>query len=391
MRILHITDGIPPLVLGGSGRIVWETAKGLTKQGHAVTILTAAPEEALPDRLEGIRILTLPPRDQRFAHYRSVFSLKRSQEVLWAIEEVDPDIIHCHVLAWQMGYRWIGEVVRRGIPIVATAHDVMHVAFGRVTGLEWPLIFHDFKRTRWTMNPLRNLLIRRYLRKVQRILCVSDALRRYMERRGFKSFEALQTLHHGIDLEFWNEVMPKEQARKNLGLSNDAPIFLLAGRIGLDKGSRIVAACLPKKAHLILAGNADWETFKPLGSRLSVFKNQSSEEMRTLYAACDCALVPSICLDCFPTVCLEAMACSRPVVATSWGGAKEGVTDGKTGWIIDPLDTEAFRKRLAWCADHREELPPFGKRGRLHMEQHFSLDHYLTKLTKIYKECLPSS
>src|SRR3989344_2833734 len=59
MRILTITDELPPYILGGSGRIAWETSKGLQALGHEVTILTAATAGTFAPSIDGVQILTL--------------------------------------------------------------------------------------------------------------------------------------------------------------------------------------------------------------------------------------------------------------------------------------------------------------------------------------------
>src|SRR5438552_2255721 len=59
MKILLITDDLPPHILGGSGRIAWETTKGLRSRGHDVSILTAAVHGVFPDSIEGIRVHTI--------------------------------------------------------------------------------------------------------------------------------------------------------------------------------------------------------------------------------------------------------------------------------------------------------------------------------------------
>ncbi len=265
-----------------------------------------------------------------------------------------------------------------------TTHDTMMVSYGKVRGNENTVWSRDLQRMRWEYNPFRNLLIRRYLRDVAAVLCVSDALRLFLERYGFHK---LQTLHNGIDTTFWREVSPKTDARRALNLPTDAPLFLLAGRIGTDKGSEALLHAMPPDAHVLLAGRADLSGFALLGKRLHYFAHQTPEEMRLLYSAADATVVPSIYLDPFPTVCLESMACTRPVIATCMGGAKEVVEDGKTGWVVDPRSS-AFAERLQWCSDHREELTSFGKAGRERVEKEFSLEKNLDALLALYKRVI---
>ncbi len=385
MKILQLSDGIPPQILGGSERIALETSKALSRRGHQVWLLTAADEGVFPSLLDGVNIETVKMLPTRFAHYRSVFSFKRRREILEIIDRIKPDIIHAHGLTWQLGYRWIKPARERNISVIYTAHGVMNVSYGKVTGDEPWLAWQDLKKMKWQMNPFRNVLIKRSLQACNRILCVSDVLRSYLQRFGY---DRMQTVRNGIDLEFWRAEGTKVDARIALNLPTDAPIFLLAGRIGHDKGSSAVLCALPDSAHLLVAGTYDESAFRALGDRVHFFSQQSAVDMRRLYTACDAAVVPSVYLDPFPTVCLESMACSRPVIATSYGGAKEAVQNGKTGWILDPKNVPALRERLRWCALHRDGLKTFGDHARTHMEQHFSMERYLDTLVDIYESYL---
>ncbi len=385
MKILQMNDGIPPAILGGSERMALETAKGLARRGHEVSILTAADASFFPPVLDGVRIETVSVLPLRFAHWRSVFSGKRAREVLQIINRLQPDVIHAHGLAWQLGYGWIKSARERHISVIYTAHGVMNVRYGKVTGNERWLAWQDLKKMKWQMNPFRNILIKRSLEACNGILCVSDALRSYLRQCGYGR---MQTVRNGIDLKFWRAEETKVDARTALNLPTNAPIFLLAGRIGHDKGSSAVLSALPDSAHLLVAGTYDESAFRALGDRVHFFSQQSAVDMRRLYAACDAAVVPSVYLDPFPTVCLESMACSRPVIATSHGGAKEAVQDGKTGWIVDPKNMPALRERLRWCALHRDKLKTFGDDARSHMEQYFSMERYLDTLVDIYESCL---
>ncbi len=380
MRILHLVDGIPPVALGGTGRIVSEVARGQVAAGHTVAILSAAPKGSLPATLNGVTLLSIEPKPERWAHFRCVFSRALEREVTQQIASFKPDVVHAHTISRQIGYRWMPWVKKQGMKLIVTCHDVSHVAYGKVTGTETNLWLTEMLRYRWTWNPLRTAKIKQYLSYADRVLTVSDALRAYLTRRGLTN---LQTLHNGIDLTFWKPELSKAEARTKLHLPQEKFLFLLAGRMGVDKGSTLIAATLPNDAHLVLAGDRFSDEFAPVKDRMHIFKNQTAEERKVQYAAADVVLVPSRCLDCFPTVCLEAMAMERPVMATSWGGAKESVQDGVTGWILDPLQPEAWSEKMAWCMKNRTTIDEAGKNGRSRMAK-LSLASMLEALDAVY-------
>ncbi len=383
MRILHIVDGIPPVTLGGTGRIVMEIALQQLRNGKFVGILSAAKQGELPHEHQGIQLLTVPRIKKRFIHFATVFSRSREREVLQKIEEFEPDIIHAHTISRQCGYRWMKEVKKKGIRLIITCHDVSHVSYGKVLGNESNLWLTEMLRYRWTWNPLRMFAIKKYLKNADVILTVSDALKEYLSKRGIRK---MQTMHNGIDLSYWKPSVSQVEAREQLRLPQDRLLFLLAGRMGFDKGSTLIAATLPKNADLVIAGDNVSDEFAPVQKRMHVYKNQNAEQMKLHYSACDAVLVPSRCLDCFPTVCLEAMAMERPVLATCMGGAKEAVIDGDTGWIIDPWDESAWQRRMEWCTEHRPELMEAGKKGRKRMESTFSIEQMVDLLDTVYEK-----
>ena len=77
-------------------------------------------------------------------------------------------------------------------------------------------------------------------------------------------------------------------------------------------------------------------------------------------------MTPSICFDTFGLVSLEAMEMKKPVVATSFGGSKEVIEDGVTGFIENPFDVAAYADKIGKYPDRfgpvrlREEEEPLG-------------------------------
>ena len=389
MRILLLNEGLPPESIGGSARVVYEVAVSLAARGHEVHVLTPSVHSAWPVVLPGITVHTIPKLPVRWAHFRSVFSRKRAAEIVRIIDAVQPDILHAHGIAWQIGYRWIDAALARGIPCFYTGHGMMTIAYGKITGTETLLLWNDLKRARWTYNPLRNLLIRRRLNRLRTIFCVSDALREVFVRYGFAHVE---TLHNGVNVDVWQSAETQAEARIALGLPLDVPLFLLAGRLGHDKGLQLLLSLWPRLkgvAHLILAGQVP--PTPGLDSPLiHILPKQSAEGMRQLYRAVDVNLVPSLCFDCFPTTSIESQAMGTPVLVTSRGGGREAVIEGQTGWGIDPANPDALLDRIQWCIDHRADLPAIGQRAAGHMRTHFSLERHTDLLLGFYTAALVS-
>ena len=341
-------------------------------------MVTAASPGKLPSSVDGVPCCAVEPVAPLAAHYRSVMDPWRAAAVARLVLSQRPDVVHAHTVAWHIGYGWMPIVARAGVPIVFTAHDAMTVAYGKVSAHEAHPVWRDMRRVRIAWNPLRNALVRHALRSCTLRIAVSDALAQYLRGRGIPMD---RTIHNGIDTSFWKP-MPGKAARDAIGLPHHARVFLLAGRLGHDKGVAATLAVLPPDALLLLAGEAYGQGAGD--ARVRVLGPLDAEGMRSAYAAADAVLVPSVYLDPFPTVCLEAMACGKPVIATCHGGAREAVRDGRDGWIVDPLDEPAFRKRLAWCMTRDEELKQAGESGRAHACEAFGLSGFSSVMLETY-------
>jgi glycosyltransferase involved in cell wall biosynthesis len=85
------------------------------------------------------------------------------------------------------------------------------------------------------------------------------------------------------------------------------------------------------------------------------------------------------------TSLLDAMACGKPIVATSAGGIPEVVEDGVTGLLVPPRDHHALAQaivRLLKDAGMRERL---GAAGRARACEHYSAERMVQETLRVYR------
>ena len=79
-----------------------------------------------------------------------------------------------------------------------------------------------------------------------------------------------------------------------------------------------------------------------------------------------------------------SLACV-PCVATSVGDTPEIVSDGKTGFLVDPGDVEASASHLIALLEDESLRRRMGALGRQHVLDHFSYDKVVKQMLGAYK------
>lgn len=161
----------------------------------------------------------------------------------------------------------------------------------------------------------------------------------------------------------------RPQARRALGLPADGTLLLFVGRIqplkGADVAVRALAALGDERARLVIVGGPSGprgtQTLQGLvtlatelgvGDQVTLVEPQPHELLSTWYRAADVCLVPSRS-ESFGLVALEAAACGTPVVASAVGGLTTLVDHGRTGYLVEGADPEAFAAHVRRIAGDR--------------------------------------
>jgi len=362
MRILLASDYLPPAA-SGAGNAAWALAGGLRDLGHEVYMIAGTAGPASVQLHEGVEVslisATLP---ERWLAYFSLYNPPAVRAFKQHLERIRPDVINVHNLHNRLSYGCIAAASRRGYPVVLTAHDVMPVAYAKLTHYVNPSscpddspatyrlpLGYNLRQARFRYNPLRNLWIRHSLHRHVRLrLAVSNRLRLALEGNGLPPFEVV---HPGVrDVAASKAPAAVERLRRRYGLEG-RPVVLLAGRLSAAKGVQQALRAFEILLHqvpdaVLLMLSRQTVELGRFASRLGGNVIQggwlTGDELAAAYGLSQIVILPSIYLEPFSLVGLEAMAAAKPVIASCHCGIVEGMVDGVTGFIVNPFEAQKF-------------------------------------------------
>jgi UDP-glucose:(heptosyl)LPS alpha-1,3-glucosyltransferase len=215
-------------------------------------------------------------------------------------------------------------------------------------------------------------------------------------RRGFRiAPEKLHVIYSGVDLEHFHPRVAaalRGAARAELGCRPRDTVFLFVGSGFARKGLGSALQALRIANHpsfwlLVVGKDREARRFAAqaagLGRRVRLLGPR--EDVRPLYAAADCLMLPSR-YDPFPNTALEALAMGLPVIVSSRAGAAEIVQRGINGWVCEP-DEPAGLAQLMREADAAIRAGPLSAAARASVEG-YGLEEMAAKLAGLYASLL---
>lgn len=343
---------------GGLNVYVRGLSMALARQDVHMDIFTRRADTVTPDVVElvpGIRVTqidagpheALPPDD--LLPFVSLFTAGIVAHA--GVQRRAYDLVHSHY--WLSGLAALRLRRRWHVPAVHMFHTLAEVK-RRVAGMWSPA---DQRRAHMEKDVLLGI----------DALVVANAVEATQVRRYYvPGYRRLHAIPCGVDLDLFSP-RDREAARRSLGLPAAEPIVFSAARIEplKDLGTAVRAAGLLRErgvedAHLVIAGGPvtgpagvdEVERLRSLareyglGERLHLVGAVAQEQLPRYMAASDVVVVPSL-YESFGMVALEALACGRPVVASSVGGLQLTVHDGENGFLAPAGDAVAFADGLA--------------------------------------------
>ncbi len=412
MKILLLSDRIPPEGRGGAEAVVWRLAQGLSAAGHETHVAASTPGAPFEELRDGIPTYHLHAHyPERFRAWLSLWNPQTSGALRSLLQRLRPDIVNAHNIHAFLSYHSLKLARAAGCGVVFSAHDAMPLVYGKLPasfggrGLQRPADYrlpagYNLRQNRFRYNPWRNMIIRRHLQRHTHSRTVPS--RALAAAFADNDLPPAEVVHNGIDLDAWG---PPDEAivaelRGRLGLEGKR-VILIAGRLTEEKGMRQALLALDRLRESLTSVRLLVLTARESGAQLPADLGHlrpyvtiggwlSGAELRAAYQLADVVAVPSIYVDPFPTVNLEAMAAGKPVVATCFGGSAEVVLDGETGFIVDPLQVEALAGALLRLLRDDALRASMGERGRERIRAHFDLTRQVEQMLEIYQRALQS-
>lgn len=92
-------------------------------------------------------------------------------------------------------------------------------------------------------------------------------------------------------------------------------------------------------------------------------------------------------VDGIPLPILKGLGAGLPIVATTFGGTEDVVTDGKNGFIVQEQDTETMARMLGELAADPALAQQMGDSGYEAVKEEFTLSAHLSRLQAAIAEC----
>jgi glycosyltransferase involved in cell wall biosynthesis len=345
---------------GGQNQVL-VTVLGLRAAGQRAMLVAHADGELRRRADEGLEFLPLAPRTE--------MDLSAAWRLSRAIKQLRPDIVHAHD--------------PHGVAMAAIALSMSTqpkraplVAARRV---DFRLKGHALSRWKYD--------------QVDCFICSSDAIRQILLSDGVAPARAV-IVHEGIDLARV-AAAPAAALHGELWLPHGAPIIGNVAALAPHKGQRhlVDAAALVVRevpdAHFVIAGEGELRDalahqIKHLGLEKHVILTGFRPDVLSLHKAFDIFVMSSV-TEGLGTSLLDAMACGRPIVATTAGGMPEVVQDGTTGILVPPRDHHAMARAIVTLLKDDGLRERMGAAGLSLVNARFSAERMVTDTLSVYE------
>lgn len=223
-------------------------------------------------------------------------------------------------------------------------------------------------------------------RRVDRLLCVSDAVREHYIRQGLPR-NKLQTVYNGIDTEVLAP-RPKER-RGELLVGWVGRIEPWKGGVTFIDAARLLASERRDLRFLMVGTGPEESRIRAIVAASPLLRDTVTlagyrSDSRDLLADCDVFANTSIEPEPLSRSALEALAFGLPIAASNSGGNPEIVVDGENGFLFEPGNHAGLAEVIRRLADDAGLRSRLGAESRRRAETIFSAGRHRREIESVY-------
>jgi len=247
------------------------------------------------------------------------------------------------------------------------------------------------------LNFLQKNAFSKFYNKCDKIIPISHFIESQLIKYHSIQEERLKVIPNGVDC---NKFKFSRKLRNEFREENDiGEIFIfMAGRIVKEKGYHNLLYAISKnqyknKITVGIAGKGYFlKSLKELSKKLNIntiFLGQLEDpELIKAYSGSDIFVTPSTWQEPFGIVNIEAMSCSRPVIASNVGGIPDIIENFKSGFLYKPLDISNLSKSITTLIEDEKLRKKIGRTARNKVEKTYNWDILTDEWINTYKSHL---
>lgn len=287
------------------------------------------------------------------------------------------------------------------------SYDIVHCHFGHWGNLG--VLLRDIGALRGkVVTTFHGWDIRRGIRKGPRIyeplirhgdcfLAISPYNRENLEKLGIPG-EKIMDHPVGVRVDRFAYKWDTNSVPGPGGLVRILTVARLVPEKGIEYGLRAIHALLTSQpdlriAYSIVGAGPLEDELRNLARELSLERSvefvgaQRHDAVADWMSRSHIFLLPSVA-EALPVSLMEAQAAGLPVVATRVGSVDSIVSDGISGFLVEPRDPEALTERLGRLLEKPDRWPEMGRAGREHVVRHYDVNSLNDRLVDIFTRLL---
>jgi len=381
LKVCLVAADFPPFVQGGLARYSSKLFKALQEFGLDVSLITSTPLRDFDYKDDKINSFYLPFFYNRVLKY-PLFNILSLKKKTWS----KFNIIHSLSTQYELG---LSRIITDNL--VLTVHNTF--------AQQLEMFYYNSrldKILRKSFYYYMYLWEKIACKSAKKIITVSNGTAvSLMNSHGLPS-NKIKVIYSGVDLEKFKD--KREIPKKH---KIDKGYLLFVGRIVPRKGIEYLLHAFKlirkqkEKVKLLIIGQGEkayQELLIKLTKQLKIendvyfLKNVTDEDLPAFYHNASLFVFPSL-VEGFGLVCLEAMACGKPVVASNIPGVREVVIHGKTGILVPPRNPAKLAEAILGLLNDESIKNKLGKNA-LSRSKQFSWEKTAKEVYRCYREML---